>query len=149
MKKNGILNAQLIGELTKLRHLDQLVICDIGFPIPEGKNWVDVSLVAGIPDFMQVLNAVVNELNVQGYTVFDDMKEYNTQIYNEVKALLKVQSSEEVPMDVFLEKAKKAKLFIRTGEARPCSNILLTSASGVQEDADFYEIHFQRNEKET
>ena len=36
MKKNGLLNAELMGELTKLRHQDKFVICDIGFPIPKG-----------------------------------------------------------------------------------------------------------------
>ena len=34
MKKRGIFNAQLIEELTKMRHTDRIVICDAGFPVP-------------------------------------------------------------------------------------------------------------------
>ena len=38
MKKEGVLNAALICELTKPRHRDQLVICCAGFPILRGGN---------------------------------------------------------------------------------------------------------------
>ena len=51
MKKKGILNAQLLGELAKLRHTDKLVICDAGYPIPKDGNVVDVSLTEGVPSF--------------------------------------------------------------------------------------------------
>ena len=49
MKKTGIFNVQLMMELTKLRHMDQFVICDAGFPVPKDANVVDVSLIAGVP----------------------------------------------------------------------------------------------------
>lgn len=34
MKRSGILNEQLMKELTGLGHFDGFVICDMGFPIP-------------------------------------------------------------------------------------------------------------------
>lgn len=132
MKKNGILNAQLLGELTKLRHQDQLVICDIGFPIPKGSNVVDVSLVEGLPTFLQVLKAVLNEIIVEDYVIFDFMKQYNEEYYSFLKENLKNQTCSEVSMEAFVEASKAAKLFIRTGEPKPASNILLTSATGVR-----------------
>lgn len=132
MKKNGMLNAQLLGELTKLRHQDQLVICDIGFPIPKGSNVVDVSLVEGLPTFVQVLKAVLNEIIVEDYVIFDFMKQYNEEYYSFLKENLKNQTCSEVSMEAFVEASKAAKLFIRTGEPKPASNILLTSATGVR-----------------
>ena len=132
MRKNGILNAQLLGELTKLRHQDQLVICDIGFPIPKGSNVVDVSLVEGLPTFLQVLKAVLNEIIVEDYVIFDFMKQYNEEYYSFLKENLKNQTCSEVSMEAFVEASKAAKLFIRTGEPKPASNILLTSATGVR-----------------
>lgn len=132
MKKNGMLNAQLLGELTKLRHQDQLVICDIGFPIPKGSNVVDVSLVEGLPTFVQVLKAVLNEIIVEDYVIFDFMKQYNEEYYSFLKENLKNQACSEVSMEAFVEASKAAKLFIRTGEPKPASNILLTSATGVR-----------------
>lgn len=133
MKKTGILNAHLICELTKLRHQDKFVICDTGFPIPKGEKVVDVSLVAGIPDFKQVLTAVLNELIIEEYTVFDFMKEYNKEYYDWITEIFKNQVSNEVSMPEFIEQSKDAKLFIRTGELKPASNILLVSATGVKE----------------
>lgn len=133
MKKTGILNAHLICELTKLRHQDKFVICDAGFPIPKGEKVVDVSLVAGIPDFKQVLTAVLNELIIEEYTVFDFMKEYNKEYYDWITEIFKNQVSNEVSMPEFIEQSKDAKLFIRTGELKPASNILLVSATGVKE----------------
>ena len=135
MKKSGILNAALLCELTKLRHMDKLVLCDAGYPIPQGANWVDVSLTAGIPTLMQTLRAVLNEFVFEEYTVFDMMKQYNPTYFEQIQSLMTKQKHGELSMDAFLERAKDAKLFVRTGELLPCSNILLISASGVPQMA--------------
>lgn len=140
MKKTGILNAELLCELTKLRHLDTMVICDAGFPIPKGATVVDVSLVAGIPTFMQTLKAVLNELVFEEYAIFDFMKDYNKEYYDEVHSLLQKQKSTEVSMPGFIELSKDAKLFVRTGELKPASNILLVSASGVAPFCDDFNV---------
>ncbi len=142
MKKSGLLNADLMGELTKLRHLDQFVVCDIGFPIPEGANVVDVSLVEGLPTFLQVLKAVLNEVIVEGYMVFDFMKEYNQEYYSFLKENLVNQTCSEVSMEGFIQASAAAKLFIRTGEPKPASNILLTSATGVRSMNEKLDVHF-------
>lgn len=142
MKKTGILNAELMGELTKVRHKDKLVICDAGFPIPKGANVVDVSLVAGIPSMLQALKAVLNEIIVEDYTVFDAMKEANPEYYNFLTGIFKAQNYHEADMAEFIAQAQEAKLFIRTGELRPCSNIMLTSASGVQSRCEQFDIRF-------
>lgn len=143
MKKSGILNAELLCELTKLRHQDKFVICDAGFPIPEGRRSIDVSLVAGIPTFMQVLKAVLNEMIVEEYLIFDFMKLYNEAYYNEIQHMFSNQKHEEVSMQEFIEASKEAKLFIRTGEFRPASNIMLTSATGVKEINETLDISFE------
>jgi D-ribose pyranase len=131
MKKSGILNPYIMQGLTSLGHLDSVVICDAGFPIPKEANYVDISLIAGIPDFLQVLQAVLNEIIIEEYVVFDFMQKYNPKYYNEVQRLFKKQRVVECSMDDFRVRADAAKLFIRTGELLPASNIILVSASGV------------------
>ena len=143
MKKTGILNAQLLCELTKLRHKDKLVICDAGFPIPAGANVVDISLVAGLPSFLQTLRAVVNELIFEEYTVFDVMAEKNPEYYGVLQSLFREQAHSEVPMSEFLLRAADAKLFIRTGELKPASNLLLVSASGTQPAVERYNVEME------
>lgn len=142
MKKRGILNADLMGELTRLRHRDKLVICDAGFPIPKGEKIIDVSLIAGIPTFMQTLKAVLNEIIVEDYVVFDFMQQYNIEYYDEIHSIFKKQTTSEVSMSEFVELSKGAKLFIRTGELAPASNILLTSATGVKTMCNELEVSF-------
>ena len=80
MKKSGILNAQLLSELTKLRHGDKLLICDAGFPIPVGGNVVDISLVGGIPDLPQTLKAVLNEMVFESYVIMNTLAEKKPRI---------------------------------------------------------------------
>lgn len=143
MKKSGILNPDLMGGLTSLSHLDSVVICDAGFPVPRNVKCVDISLVAGVPNFMQVLKAVLNEIIVEEYVVFDFMKKYNAKYYDELKTFFKKQKGVECSMDEFRERAKDAKLVIRTGELLPASNIILVSASGVDFVCKDLDIEFK------
>lgn len=141
MKKNGILNPHLMKGLTALGHLDSVVICDAGFPVPKTVPCIDISLVKGIPNFIQVLHAVLNEIIVEEFVVFDFMQQYNEDYYNQVKSLMKKQKAVECSMDEFREKANAAKLVIRTGELLPCSNIILVSASGVSMVCDELDVN--------
>jgi len=140
MKKGGILNARLMGELTALRHRDKFVICDVGLPIPKDATTVDLALVEGIPSFMQTLKAVLNEIIVEEVVIFDVLKQYNAETEEEIRGLFKNQKLRCVPPDEFGELVNDAKLFIRTAEFKPCSNILLYSASGVPFLADPLDI---------
>ena len=101
MKKKGILNAQLLGELAKLRHTDKLVICDAGYPIPKDGNVVDVSLTEGVPSFEQTLRAVVNEMVLEEYVAFRVMQEKNPDCYRLVTELFRNQKSAFVTMPEF------------------------------------------------
>lgn len=140
MKKSGILNAALLGELAKLRHTDKFVICDAGFPIPKDGNVVDVSLTEGIPSFEQTLRAVVNEMVVEEYVAFSVMESKNPDCYHLITTLFQNQKSSFVTMPEFQELAKDAKLFIRTGELRPASNLLLVSASGTKPAVEKFSV---------
>ncbi len=146
MKKTGILNADLAYHMAQLRHMDYVMICDAGYPIPKGSTIVDVSLVEGFPTVPQVLKALVGECVFQDYTILAPMKEVNPVYYQLVTALFQVQDKFELPMDEFRAKAAEyAKFYIRTGDTRPCSNILLMSASGVKERVEKYDVNWPEN----
>ena len=140
MRKKGILNGTLMGKLTELRHTDKLVICDAGIPVPAGSNVVDLSLVAGVPDMLQVLRAVLNEVIFEEYALFDMMQEMNPAYYETITGLLKEQKVSLIAMPEFQAQAKDAKLYIRTGDLAPCANILLVSASGVQKFCSRFDV---------
>ena len=133
MKKTGIINSQLIGELTRMRHRDKIMICDAGFPVPDGKMLVDVSLVAGLPTVDQVLKAVCNEILIEDIVVPQRFEEFYPEFFEELKRKFANHVFTQMPVREMVERAydKDIKLFIRTGEVRPMGNILLSSASGA------------------
>lgn len=145
MKKRGILNSELLYELTKLRHTDKFVICDAGFPIPEGKKTVDVSLVAGIPSVEQVFKAVCNEIMIEAITVPEGFKKIHVELFEEIRQRFVNHEIHETTSPELFERVydRDVKLFIRTGDVRPCGNMLLTSASGVPRVFDKYNVDFE------
>lgn len=145
MKKTGILNAELIYHLSLMRHTDKIMICDAGFPVPEGKTLVDVSLVAGLPTVEQVFKAVCNDLLIESITVAEGFKKIHTQLAAEIVNKFQNQEINEVqsPQMFVLAYEKDVKLFIRTGDVKPCGNMLLSSASGVPRVFDSLNVCFE------
>ena len=75
MKKRGILHAQLISCIAALGHKDTYMIGDAGMPIPPGVQVIDLAVTAGVPTFRQVMDAVLEEAVVEGYTLADEIME--------------------------------------------------------------------------
>ena len=144
MKKRGIINAQLISELTKMRHMDKIFICDAGMPVPQNKTLVDVSLVAGLPTVEQVFKAICNELLIEAVSFPELFVQYRPDFYKMVKENCinqKINTIQNTEWFSFAY-ADDVKLYIRTGDVLPCSNIILTSASGVPHHYDELNIEF-------
>lgn len=97
MKKRGILNAQLSYLLAALGHKDLFMIGDAGMPIPEGVEVVDLVLTAGVPTFKQVLDAVLDEVQVEGYYLAHEIKEFNPELEEYIKAGLPEAEVEYMP----------------------------------------------------
>jgi D-ribose pyranase len=55
MKKTGIVNQDISQVIAGMGHYQKIIICDAGFPIPDGVRRIDLSLVPGQPAFMEVL----------------------------------------------------------------------------------------------
>ena len=58
LKQISVLNPRLLALLAGAGHMDLIVIADAGLPAPPGVELIDLSLVPGIPSFLQVLDAV-------------------------------------------------------------------------------------------
>ena len=80
MKKSGILNAQLIGHIAALGHMDLFMIGDAGMPIPKGVPIVDLVLCGGVPTFKQVMDAVLDETVVEAYTIANEIEAKNPEL---------------------------------------------------------------------
>ncbi len=62
MKRSGILNPQLAQVVASMGHTELLCIADSGLPIPPEVLRIDLALAAGVPGFLQTLDAVLSEL---------------------------------------------------------------------------------------
>lgn len=88
MKKTGILNAELMRLIAAMGHTDRLVIADSGLPIPPAVLRIDLALVAGIPSFVQTLQAVLAELQVEAAAVADEMRQRSPSLYQATRQIL-------------------------------------------------------------
>ena len=125
MKKRGILNAQLSYLLAALGHKDLFMIGDAGMPIPEGEEVVDLVLTAGVPTFKQVLDAVLDEVQVEGYYLAHEIKEFNPELEEYIKAGLPEAEVEYMPHEDLKKFSGKCRFAIRTGEFSPYPNVIL------------------------
>ncbi|MGW5044684.1 D-ribose pyranase [Streptomyces griseoluteus] len=123
MKKAGILNRHLAGAVAALGHGDGVLVCDAGMPIPDGPRVVDLAFRAGVPTFAQVLDGLLDELAVEGATAAEEVRAANP----EASALLdaRLPGLALVPHEELKRLSARARLVVRTGEARPYANVLL------------------------
>jgi L-fucose mutarotase/ribose pyranase (RbsD/FucU family) len=49
MKETGFLNREISDVISMMGHMDELIVCDAGFPIPLGVRVVDISLAKDKP----------------------------------------------------------------------------------------------------
>ncbi len=130
MKKNGILNSELSEVIASMGHYHKLVICDAGFPIPLHVQRVDLAVIAGLPPFMDVLKAVIAELQIEQAFVAKQTETNSPQRNQEIFDAL----PDDVQVDIIDHEALKSMsgeggvlACIRTGECTPYSNIILVS----------------------
>lgn len=127
MKKRGIINAQLAGLIAGLGHKDTFMIADGGMPIPKGVEIVDLALSGGVPTFKQVMDAVLDETEIEFYTLAEEIVEKNQELLGYIKEKLPNVESEMISHVELKEMSKNIKFAIRTGEFTPYPNIILRS----------------------
>lgn len=125
MKKTGILNAQLIGHIAALGHKDTFMIGDAGMPVPKGVPIVDLILCGGVPTFKQVMDAVLAETAVEGYTIAEEIEEYNPELLGYIREKLAGTEEEMISHVALKQMSAQVKFAVRTGEFTPYPNIIL------------------------
>ena len=133
MKKRGILHCELSEALAGLGHAQTFLISDVGFPISSDIPRIDLALVKGILPFEDCLRAILQEVMVEEITIAKPMESYNAELYRYIMGLFVNQKKNLVDQPAFFEQAKQVKFVVRTGDARPYTNMILSTASGADE----------------
>jgi D-ribose pyranase len=116
MKKSGILNRELAGVVASLGHNDLLVIADAGLPVPPGVPCVDLAVRLGLPGFLDVLDAVLGEMQVESAFRAEEAGSIGGDIDQRL-------ACEQVDHETFKARCQTARAIVRTGEATPYANV--------------------------
>lgn len=129
MVTNGIQNIMIAKMLNYAQHMDEIIICDIGFPIPKEVDYVDVVVTDDMPTVEEVLDVVLSCFSVEKVIMADEANFYNPSYVRRIKE----RFGEEIPFEFishkkFKEHSRTVKGIIRTGDYTANSNVLLVSA---------------------
>lgn len=125
MKKEKLLNPDIVAAVAALGHTEYLCIADCGLPIPHGVNVIDVSVTATIPSFLQVLKAVESELVIESYICASEIEKANPNTLKQMEEILTGKTAKKIPHEDFKKLTSNAKYIIRTGETSPYANVIL------------------------
>ncbi|MFQ7551727.1 MAG: D-ribose pyranase [Blautia marasmi] len=124
MRKEGILNTDICYAISSLGHTDYMVIADPGLPIPENVTVIDISLVKGVPGFMEVFDAVTRELVIDSYIYAEEIEASGTELLQHANKTFQC-TGRKMPHEDLKDMLPKAKVIIRTGECTPYANVIL------------------------
>ncbi len=135
MKKGRLLNAELSHVIARLGHTDTLTIADAGLPIPAGPQRIDLALTPGTPDFMQVVNAVALEMQVESALIAEEIKQHNPHLHSALVAVLEALQQHQgnritisyISHEQFKQQTQRSQAVIRSGECSPFANVILSA----------------------
>lgn len=127
MKKTGLLNQPLSEVIAGLGHYDTLVVGDAGLPIPASTRRIDLAVSAGVPRFLEVVSAILGEMQVQRAIVAQEMPARSPEAYAALRQLLGDIQVELVPHEELKAQTAAARAVARTGEFTPYANVILVS----------------------
>lgn len=126
MKKIGILHGELSKVIAELAHDDCILIGDAGMPVPPGVKMVDLALTEGIPHFLDVLKAVMEEMLVAEGIIDLEMAQVSPGMREELEKTVDGSFPlRAIPHEEVKKMSAGAKAVIRTGEFTSYSNIIL------------------------
>lgn len=127
MKKTKILNSDLSAVIALMGHTDTIAIGDAGLPVPESSKRIDLAVRRDLPSFLDVLETVLYELEVEEVTLASEIINNNPELYKKMTELFSLVKINLVPHLEFKKMTKTCKAVVRTGECMPYANIILHS----------------------
>ncbi|HMM22564.1 MAG TPA: D-ribose pyranase [Selenomonadales bacterium] len=127
MKKIGTFNQPISEVIAGMGHGDTLVIGDAGLPIPAGVRRIDLALKPGVPGFMETLEVVLRELQIESAVAAAEMPGASADLYGRMTELLGATPLSLVSHEEFKTLTGRAAAVIRTGECTSYANIILKS----------------------
>ncbi len=133
MKKTKLINYELSSVIAAMGHTDTLAVGDAGLPVPDGCKRIDLAVRRGLPSFIDVLESILSELEVEEVTVASEITAGNPQLYSQITERFGNIKINYLPHSEFKLQTRKCKAVVRTGECMPYANIILHSGVAFDE----------------
>jgi D-ribose pyranase len=130
MKKTPLLNIALSRLIASLGHGDMVVIGDAGLPVPPGVELIDLALTHGVPDFINTLNVVLSEMQVESHAIAKEIFDKQPSALSALEALNgegALGRRDLLGHEQFKVLSRQARAIVRTGECQPYCNIVLVA----------------------
>lgn len=127
MKKGNVINSNIARVIAQMGHFDTLAIGDAGMPVPANTEKIDLAVTKNLPKFIDVLQNVLMELEVQKVYLANEIKTANPAQLLAIKKVIGEIPIEFISHDNMKNNLNKVRAFIRTGEMTPYANIILES----------------------
>lgn len=124
MKRRGIAHAELSRQIALLGHTDRVVVADMGLPLPRTLPVVDLALVPGTVPFTTVLDALCEEIVVQGHVLAEESLPGTAGEWLEERAQ-HLGEQHLITHEELKRLVGEAAFAVRTGEATPYANVIL------------------------
>lgn len=132
MKKGLLLNKELNEVIASMGHLDYLIVCDAGFPIPNDVKRIDLALKKDVPDLETVLSLLAEDFIAEKIYVAEEVETNNAPLFQKVHRIFPgVEIDTMEHQKILGEMASKAKAIVRTGAFDPWGNVILQSGVDV------------------
>jgi len=125
MKKTPLLHAELSQLVASLGHGDLVVIADAGLPVPPGTRCIDLALTRGVPSFMQVLDTLLAEMQVERVALANEASSHSPEFVADMHGRLEGVPLERLPHADLKQRSAAARAIVRSGEFTPYANLLL------------------------
>lgn len=127
MKKIGILNQDISAVVAGMGHTDKITVADAGLPIPESVWRIDLALREGLPGFIETVEVLAEELQVERVVVAQETAAISPHIEEGLRQLFPDAEWSTMPHEEFKALTGQSKAVIRTGEFTPYANVILVS----------------------
>ena len=87
MKKIGILNQDISAVVAGMGHMDMITVADAGLPVPDGVRRIDLALREGLPGFMETVETLAGDLQVENVVVAQETAAVSPHIEEGLKQL--------------------------------------------------------------
>lgn len=132
MRPGRIIHPELAQAVATLGHSDILLVTDAGFPIPADAWRIDLGFYEGLPDVLDVLRVLRQEIFVEEVHFAGDILTKNKPLYTSLQdiftgagAVFKLTTHEILVNDI----AHRAKVIVRSGSFNPWANIALVAST--------------------